>query len=176
MDRGLGTTHIALTLANYLCSKMGMKTAYIELNSTNQIHTLSQSQGQPSFHYKGVRFYSNMTVTSLPEILHEDYRYFVLDMGVLTAQTIPEFLRCDKSFLICSSSKWRCSKIKEKIELLFHHQQQNCFTLIMNLSKKESTYTYFFKDYEQLSFPYVNNPFHLEPHNFHALAKLLKNL
>lgn len=176
MERGLGTTHIALTLANYICSKLGMKTAYIELNSTNQIHTLSHTQEKPSFCYKGITFYPNVTVTSLPEILHEDCRYFILDMGVLTTHTIPEFLRCDKSFLVCSPRKWRCSIIKEKIELLFHYQQQNCFTLIMNLSEKESTFTRFFKDYEQLCFPFIFNPFHLEPHNFHAISQLLKNL
>lgn len=153
-----------------------MKTAYIELNSTNQIHTLSQEQGKPSFLYKGIVFYPNTTVTSLPEILREDYRYFILDMGVLTTHTIPEFLRCDKSFLVCSPRKWRYSKIKEKIEFLFHYQQQNCFTLIMNLTEKESIFTNFFKDFEQFCFPYVSNPFHLEPHNFHALYLILKNL
>lgn len=153
-----------------------MKTAYIELNSTNQIHTLSHTHEKPSFLYKGVVFYPNITVTSLPEILHMDYRYFILDMGVLTTHSIPEFLRCNKSFLVCSPSKWRCSQIKEKIEFLFHQQQQNCFSLIMNLTEKESTFTYFFHDYERFVFPYILNPFHLEPHNFHALSLLLKNL
>lgn len=155
---------------------MGMKTAYIELNATNQIHTLSEAQEKPSFIYKGITFYPNKSVTSLPEILHMNYRYFILDMGVLTTQNLPEFLRCDKSFLVCSPSKWRRSQIIEKIEHLFYYQQQNCISLIMNLTEKESTFTYFFKDYERFVFPYILNPFHLEPHNFHALSLLLKNL
>ena len=153
-----------------------MKTAYIELNSTNQICTLSQKQGKPSFTYKGVVFYPNTTVTSLPEILHKDYRYIVLDMGVLTTQTTTEFLRCDKSLLVCSPSIWRRSQILEKINILFHTQQQNCFSMIMNLTEKKSTFTCFFKDCEQLYFPYIPNPFHLEPRNFHELSLLLKNL
>ena len=73
MERGLGTTHIALALANYICSKLGMKTAYIELNTTNQIHALSQTQGKPSFTYKGIVFYPNTLFTSLPEILQKNY-------------------------------------------------------------------------------------------------------
>lgn len=152
-----------------------MKTAYIELNSTDQIHSISQTQGKPSFLYKGVVFYPNTTVTSLPEILHKDYQYFILDMGVLTAYNMTEFLRCDKPFLVCSPSKWRCSQIKEKIETLFHHQQ-NCYALIMNLTEKKSTFTLFSNHCEQHCFPYVLNPFHLKPHNFHALSLLLKNL
>lgn len=155
---------------------MGMKTAYIELNSTNQIHEISRTQGKPSFTHKGVVFYPNTTVTSLPEILHKEYRYFILDMGVLSTHTSAEFLRCDKSFLVCSPNLWRRSQIREKIEVLFHYQQQNCFSLIMNLTDKRSTLTTFFDDYEQLYFPYISNPFQLEPHNFYALSLLLKNL
>ena len=152
-----------------------MKTAYIELNSNQHISTISPRQNKSSFSYKGVVYYPNTTVTSLPEILRLNYRYFIRDMGVLTTHTSYEFLRCDKSFLVCSRSKWRRSQIKEKIESLFHHQQ-NCFTLIMNLTEKESTFTNFFNDYEQLYFPYISNPFQIEPHNFHALSPLLKNL
>ena len=153
-----------------------MKTAYVELNPSNHICTLSSVQRKPSFLYKGVVFYPNTTVTSLPEVLHNDYRYFVLDMGVLTTHTTAEFLRCDKSFLVCSPSIWRRSFIKEKIQLLFHQQQQNCITLIMNLTENRTTFTNFFNDYEQLYFPYISNPFHLEPHNFRVLSLLLKNL
>ena len=153
-----------------------MKTAYVELNTSNQIRMLSQVHRKPSFLYKGVVFYPNTTVTSLPEILRKDYRYFILDMGVLTSYSAAEFLRCDKSFLVCSPSIWRCSQIKEKIEILFHEQQKNCLSLIMNLTEKKSTFTYSFDDYEQLYFPYISNPFHLEPHNFHVLSLLLKNL
>ena len=153
-----------------------MKTAYIELNPTNQIHWLSQKQDISSFTYKGVVFYPNTSVTSLPEILHEDFRYFVLDMGVLTTYTVPEFLRCDKSFLVCSPSKWRCSQIEEKIDQLFQNQQQNCFSLIMNLQKNESTFSIFSKNCKQLYFPYIQNPFHLESQHFLAISLLLKSL
>ena len=155
---------------------MGMKTAYIELNSTNQIHTLSHKHGKPSFLYKGVVFYPNATVTSLQEILHMDYRYFILDIGVLTKQNVSEFLRCDKQFLVCSPSKWRCFQLKESLESIFIHQKQNCFALILNLTKKESTFKFSFIHCKQHYFPYINNPFLLEPHNFDAISLLLKNL
>lgn len=164
----MGTTHIALTLANYLCSKLGMKTAYIELNTHNHISALVKKRKKPSFHYKGIVFYPNTNVTSLPEILRKDYRFFILDMGVLTTYTANEFLRCDKSFLICSPSKWRKNQLHKKIESLFKNQKQNCFTLIMNLNYEES-YTY-------ISFPYISNPFQIEPRHFRAISLLLKNL
>ena len=69
-----------------------MKTAYIELNTHNHICALAHNSKKPSFLYKGIVFYPNTTVTSLPEILRKDYRYFILDMGVLTTYTANEFL------------------------------------------------------------------------------------
>ena len=172
----MGTTHIALTLANYLCSKQGMKTAYIELNATNQICALSQKQGNSVFSYKGIVFYPNISVTSLPEILHKNYQYYILDMGVLNTYTVTEFLRSDKPFLICSQSKWRFAHINEKIEHLFQYEQKkNCIRLIMNLSEQESNFPHFSSFCEQFPFPYIPNPFRLEPKNFHAISRLLKN-
>ena len=145
-----------------------MKTAYIELNPNNHICALVKKE-KPSFHYKGIVFYPNTIVTSLPEILRKDYRYFILDMGVLTTHTANEFLRCDKSFIVCSPSKWRESHLHKKIEYLFKNQsKQNCITLIMNLNDKESN--------KYISFPYIPNPFQLEPRHFRAISLLLKNL
>ena len=151
-----------------------MKTAYIELNSTNQIHTLSHTHEKPSFLYKGVVFYPNITVTSLPEILHMDYRYFILDMGVLTTHSIPEFLRCNKSFLVCSPSKWRCSQSKDKIDTLFKNMHYQHCKVIMNLCEKESHPSYLLDACEHIPFPFFPNPFQLEAKRFHAIYQILK--
>ena len=145
-----------------------MKTAYIELNTHNHISALVRKK-KPFFYHKGIVFYPNTSVTSLPEILRKEYQYFILDMGVLTTYTANEFLRCDKSFLICSPSKWREIQLHKKIENLFKHQsKKNCVTLIMNLNEKESN--------EYISFPYLPNPFQIEPRHFRAISLLLKNL
>ena len=177
MERGLGTTHIALSLANFVCSKLGMKTAYIELNTTNQIHVLSRNERKSSFTYKGIVFYPNTTVTSLSEILHKNYRYFIIDMGVLNTYTTTEFLRCDKQFLICSQSQWRYPQIKEKIEkLLKSNHNMNCLQLIMNLSEKESTFHFFPESCACIFMPYIPNPFQLEPKHFRVFSLLLRNL
>ncbi|MBQ3558687.1 MAG: hypothetical protein IJA07_04155 [Agathobacter sp.] len=153
-----------------------MKTAYIELNTTNQIRALTSQQDKPSFLYKGIVFYPNTTVTSLPEILHKNYQYFIVDMGVLNTYTTTEFLCCNKQFLVCSPSKWRSVQINEKIEKTFKNQETNCIQLIMNLSEEKKSVSIFSEWSAQISFPYISNPFHLEPSHFHAISLLLKNL
>lgn len=171
MIHGTGTTHVSLTLANYLCSKLGMKTAYIELNATNQIRALNKKQGTKVFSYREIDIFPNTSVTSLSEILGFDYRYFILDMGVLNTHTAQEFLRCDKPLLVCSPSKWKLPHIKEKIEALFSNTNtQNRVTLIMNFSKKEPHFSSFL-NMRQVSFPYLENPFHVNPKHFHVFTQ-----
>lgn len=151
-----------------------MKTAYIELNTSNQIQSISQKKEKPSFTYKGIVFYPNTSVTSLSELLHKDYSYFILDMGVLNAYTMPEFLRCDKPFLVCSPSKWRRSQntdIFQKTFKNFHYQ--HC-KVIMNLCEKESHFTPVSDVCEHLPFPFLQNPFQLDANCIHAIYRILK--
>ena len=151
-----------------------MKTAYIELNTSNQIRTIYQKKEKPYFTYKGIVFYPNTNVTSLQEILHKDYPYFILDMGVLNTYTTSEFLRCDRPFLVCSLSKWRRSQSKEKIKTLFkNYHYQHC-KVIMNLCEKESNFSPLLGDCEHIPFPFFQNPFQLETHCFHAIYRILK--
>lgn len=152
-----------------------MKTAYIELNTTNQISSIVTKQEKPFFRYKGIVFYPNANVTSLTEILHQDYRYFILDMGILNPYNLSEFLRCDKPFLICSPCKWRHSQIQDKLEKLFQNQHYQHCTVIMNLSEKESNFSHFLKPCEHIPFPFIQNPFHLGTNVFHAIYRILKN-
>lgn len=176
MDHGLGSTHVSLTLANYLCSKLGKKVAYIERNSSNHIQNLVAKEEKLSFQYMGIVFFPNISFISLPEILQKDFEFFILDMGVLNPHAMTEFLRCDKSFLICSPSKWRRS-LNNKVEPLFTNQaHQNCCTKIVNLCEKESTFSNLISSFETYPFPYIPNPFQIEPRHFRAISLLLKNL
>lgn len=151
-----------------------MKTAYIELNGTSQINSLSKKKAKPAFTYKGIVFYPDTSVTSLSEILHMNYDFFILDLGVLNAYNINEFLRCDKPFLICSPSKWRYSQTKEKIEKTFQNLPYQHCTVLVNLCEKESIFTHFLESCEHLSFPYITNPFQLGTNCFHKIYRILK--
>ena len=152
---------------------MGMKTAYIEFNATNQIRSLGNSREAKSFRYKGITFFPNASVTSLTEILQYDFQYYIVDMGVLTLHTVPDFLRCDKSFLISSPGKWRICQTQEKIDYLFK-KNQNQMTVIMNLRENESKQAIFSIKEDSLSFPFVKNPFHIEPSQFHSFSQILE--
>lgn len=154
-----------------------MKTAYIELNTTNQIHALSSKKDSFVFTYKGFAVFPCVKVTSLAEILSKDYDYFVMDMSVLTTYAAREFAKCDFAFLVCSLCEWKMQGSLEKIEHLFQltNLSQESVTILNNLGNEKSTNQFLPKRKLQVvSFPFIRNPFHLQPKEFAIFAKLLE--
>ncbi len=151
-----------------------MKTAYIELNATNQIRSLSNKNSSDSFVYKGIHIFPSTKVTSLSDILCKDFDSFILDMGVLTNYSAVEFSKCYKQFLVCDFCEWKTDLLLKKIKDLF---QISC------INKKEVTVL---KTYENVSthhdfinrnfrtFPFITNPFQLSVTVIHALDILLQ--
>lgn len=152
-----------------------MKTAYIELNATNQISCLSKAPKKKAFSHHGISFFPNATPASLAKILNGNYRYFIIDMGVLNTYTTKEFFRCDKQFLICSPSKWRLPHAKEKVDTLLRNtMNQNHVTVILNLCNKKSEVPRLPLVHRCIAYPFHPNPFQLEPKEFHALYRILE--
>ncbi len=172
----MGVTHISLALSNFLCSKMGKKTAYVEVNASNQIHSLVPGTGNKPFTYMGIFIFPDTTITSLPDVLRMDFDYFILDMGVLNAYTAKEFLKHEKQFLVCSLSKWKRSQTITKLQHLLseNNVQSGSLTVLSTSSTKESKITV--SDgltFQVHSVPFLPNPFQLHPEIFPFFGELL---
>ena len=148
---------------------MGKKVAYVELNTTNQICTLTRNRKNAPFSYIGIRIFPCITVTSLSEILALDFDYFVLDMGILNTYTSKEFFKCNKRFIVSSLCKWKKEYHLEKMKSLHSksNQTEKDVTIICNLCTKKSSPS-------MISFPFIENPFHLKPSVFHAFYQILE--
>lgn len=173
MDRGAGTTCVCLAFANFLCNKLGMKTAYVELNTTNQIHFLSKKNSLEPFYYLGIHMFPSTKVTSLKDILEEDFDYVILDMGVLTNYMAAEFSKCHKQFLVCDFSDWKKRFSMSKVEdlLLCTSISRENIMLLKNFEKKSKDLSPSFKKIRR--FPFLSNPFQLSVTEFSDLAHLL---
>lgn len=176
VEHGTGTTTISLALSNFLCNKLGKRVAYLELNTTNQILSLSPKKDTSYFSYIGITMFPCTQVTSLSEILQKDYDYFVLDMGIINTYTACEFSKCDKQFIVGSLCPWKRKRTFEKIEHLFNttYIHRESITVLGDIGKKESTFSFFsHKRLRIYSFPYIKNPFQLEPKIFDAFYEIL---
>lgn len=155
---------------------MGKKTAYIELNTTNQISSLHKKRVQKTFSYLGITIFPCVTVTSLSGILALNYDYFVLDIGVLNAYTLKDFLNCDQRFLVCSFSKWKVRKTEEKLATLFQSNNIKAghVTVLHNLMLKKEKSKFSSLSNPIIFFPFIPNPFQLKPDVFHVFYQILE--
>lgn len=154
-----------------------MKTAYIELNTTNQINSLSQKQDPASFSYLGFTVFPCVKVTSLLEVYNMNFDFFVVDMSVINTIIAREFAKCDYQFLVCSLCNWKNDNTLKKIDHLFQHTNisQETVTILSNLGIKKSIVSSFSKKrLRVIPFPFIPNPFQLQPKEFAIFTKLLE--
>ncbi len=150
-----------------------MKTAYIELNTTNQIKYLSKNKSLKPFTYLGIHMFPSTKVTSLNELLDREFDCIILDMGVLTNYTSIEFAKCQKQFLVCNCCKWKKDMSLEKIKNLFQSTilQKEHVTILKTF---ENTSTWFpFSGLHIETFPRINNPFQLPVTLFVDFTRIL---
>ena len=149
-----------------------MKTAYVELNTTNQMKSLSKKNSLEPFVYQGIHIYPSTKVTSLTEILSKDFDYVILDIGVLTNYTAAAFTKCQKQFLVCDFCQWKTKLQLERIEDLAQNKKIQRKGIVFLSQKIESTYQTLTND-NWKTFPFISNPFQLTVTEFHALNLLL---
>lgn len=150
-----------------------MRTAYIELNTTNQIISLSAKNSLEPFVYLGIHMYPSTKVTSLSEILNKEFDYIILDMGILTSYTAAEFSKCHKQFLVCDFCQWKKRTSLEKLEDLFQNTNlcKDCVTVLVQ--EKNKSVGLNFSNLEIKAFPPLSNPFQLEVTVLSDLNRLL---
>lgn len=118
-DRGVGTTHTALLVANYFSNWVGLKTCYIEYGTQNQMIgmmssdniTYPRENGIPihpyNFIYEDIICYPSLQEQQLSFVLSEGYQCIIVDFGIKSKSYYHEILRCDKRYLITSLKPWR---------------------------------------------------------------------
>jgi hypothetical protein len=177
VEHGIGTTHIALALSNYLRSKRGLSTAYLELNASHQIGCLSDGKGNGFFRFLKIDFYPETKWDQLPDILGTNYSCVIFDMGTLGTAAYPEFVRCDLKLVVCSIRPWKSGSLSN---WLGRHQSlynicSEDIIFLGNMGIKEDL-AVCGRRYQipMLAVPYLENPFQLTSSDWTFFEKLLK--
>lgn len=104
-DRGVGTTHTALAIANSFGKKM--RVAVVEKSGRDSLYSLGLEAGEINeyedsdyFKYKYVDYYLKDVGIS---VFNRNYDALVIDFGT---EFTDEALRCDHVFLVMSSRPW----------------------------------------------------------------------
>ncbi len=155
-----------MALSNYLCNKKLGKTAYIEINSSDEVSCMGKKD---VFNFMNITFYSSITLSRLSEILQKNYKYFVLDFGTINNITIKEFMRCDTRIALCSYSPWKKKALSDFTCLLEENNIniKKDIKLLGNLVEKKTSIKFD-------SIPFIANPFQITSQYFWLFEKLLE--
>lgn len=171
---GCGTTHLAIALANYLQSVLGRKTAVIELSGQHDLKDMLEKEGAGKQKLAGVRYFTDLKVGNIPEIMNSRYEAFVFDLGPDYTASREEFLRCDRKIIIGSISPWRVSAYERFLKNVIaseNYETWEFLVLFANLLDKKKIQKRY--GMHMISVPWIENPFYLEKEDLSFLQKII---
>lgn len=118
VSQGVGCTHFAVMMLNYLAGYQRRKAALLEWNDSGDFEKLEKVCTGKIREGTGFRvldgdFYKTVDAEMLAGVLQSNYQDILIDFGVLEKQRFPDFLRCEKQFVLGSFSEWQESEFRE---------------------------------------------------------------
>lgn len=158
-----------------MCSRLRLKIAYVELNATNQIRSLSKSNDSIPFLLYHMDVYPDCTKRNLTEIMQKGYDCIIFDMGVLGLDCYKELAACNQKFIVGSIRPW---KIKHTWDVFLKFKIQNfdaeSISLLGNLGiKEDADYCKTHYHMKILTIPFLNNPFQLTVSDWKFFEEIL---
>lgn len=177
--RGIGTTHLCLMLCHFFCNYEGRSVAYIEFNSTHQVHAMHANKPTRSYYnLHRIDFYPDVTFLNLQNILGKGYDFYIFDMGVINPNTLPALAHTDYCLVYGSISSWRSE--------LYHDYIINNIPEISNYQKKiaylacgcsKRNLANFRRQYQlrPLPVPSLDNPFQFTSQDWEKMEDLVSH-
>lgn len=175
----IGTTHISINIASFL-KKYNPKIAVVEYNNSKVFDSIREAYEdveyiENGFLLDGIYFYSICDELSLLDILQNDFKYVVLDMGIYEECNKEEFKRAEERIVVSGVKDWEIEPLEQILR-----QNEGIFKnkYVFNYSDEET-----FKEIELnmeglkiYKAPLRGNPFEMGKVNFDFNKALLKDI
>lgn len=122
---GVGTTHMALTIANYLALTFGERIAYFAMEQGNCMrdfctlqHMKEQEVGRV-FEKQYVTYFCEVSKEEMISCLDAPFSYFVFDFGADYQENREEFVRCDIKVVMFSLAQWEINDTEAFIQYYY---------------------------------------------------------
>lgn len=122
---GAGVTHTGIAIAGYCRSILREPTVIIERSGNydfcriknNHINSESPEMetGKISFNWKGITFVPENSEMKIADAVNLNFRYIIIDFGILLSRHRDEFIRCDKKIIVCNCSDWKIDYLEQFI-------------------------------------------------------------
>jgi hypothetical protein len=174
---GVGATHLCIALSNFLHSRYLAKTAYLEVNASHEIASLSgEADPSAAFRRQGVVYYPSLTVRRISEVTQQRFKYYILDFGRPTPHTFPEFLRCDHRIILTDTAIWKTAELDRFfLEFQKYNTAWNTFKMVCLRGTEEGCANLYKRcGVRVISAPFLGNPFHITSGQFSFFETILK--
>ncbi|CAH8721293.1 hypothetical protein P4K96_22805 [Bacillus cereus] len=131
-ERGVGTTHIAIMIANYL-ARLEYSVALVEANESNDYLEIeaayegvedSRQLNTLAFNIHGVKYIKNVNDLDMVHLLSGSYSFIILDLGYYqNTDWYEEFLRANITIVVGSGSEWKQKHLYRFFHEQIHHDQ-----------------------------------------------------
>lgn len=165
-------------MANYLCSKRRFRTAYIEINGTDEISSLADGDDTP-FLCCEVTLYPDATFSRLGEILSHGFQFCILDFGLLHPNNYREFMQCDRGFVIGSIAPWKQDSYARFLKKYFPKKSEysDHIRYLAALGIKDQVKSFSKRcRIPVTAFPYLEQPFQLSSADWQFFQLLLQGM
>lgn len=168
-DRGVGCTHLAMTMAQFLAARK-FATAYVESSNENEVmySTLSGSRYKEIDGTKGFKFNDYLDILiSQDHIYTKGYQYIIHDLGRLEMASAQEkrseLNRAQIPIIVATGNAWSITKMIKTVQ-----REKINFLPVINFVRKEDQKEIFTELKEILSvkpiiYPYLPNMFVYNP-------------
>lgn len=121
-QRGVGVTHLAIMLSNYIKAKGGQKVCVVEANETGAFIELKNQYAEKVWNIQGVDAFSIAGVTyviagkeKLDLVYNQAMDYVVLDFGEMNRYS-KDYITCSKKIMVGNLNPWNSSKMLSFME------------------------------------------------------------
>ncbi|MBQ6833041.1 MAG: hypothetical protein IJO55_01315 [Lachnospiraceae bacterium] len=122
IGKSVGCTHFSIMLVNYLAGYQRETCVLLEWNQTGDLEKMElvctgkQKEKKP-YRVLEVDYYKQSGTKELTDVMKLRYQNIVIDFGDIRDMSYPDFLRCDRQFLIGSFSEWREESFREFVRV-----------------------------------------------------------
>ena len=118
IGHSVGCTHFAIMMANYLAGYRRRNIVLLEWNRSGDFERLEKvctgiNREEKQFRVLDVQYWKKSGIQELTEVLGNYVDEILIDFGAVDQELPPEFLRCEKQFLVGSFSEWQQECFRE---------------------------------------------------------------
>jgi len=187
--RGLGATHLAVSIQSFLSSVKMKRSALVELSGHGAIKglcDLEDAEGENAiisgpvcgFTYLGADYFPDAKKSDLPFIKALDYEDIILDLGLITGTEALETARDvagDHLFITGSVSPFRYQEYRELMKSIINERPWLLESGISSFCAAQPDLDRFRKEFSirLRKIPYIKDPFCISSADIEGISELL---